>query len=143
MSSDAAMNEIVSKDGSHNSSSLSDRGGNKLAQGYKKVAKSKQMGTQACEHCKKIPCLWEKHMDVILEYGAHLEAGKAEYYDPKSGNSALRKEIYSRFVFEEHGILQKGHRVEIPSCVLNRIREKWPAEPGCTYMGFRSAPQIG
>jgi hypothetical protein len=60
--------------------------------------------------------------------------------DPQKGqgnieNRCIRKSAY---IYEKHGFLGKGNQIQIPSCVLDRIREKWPESDG-NYMGYRSS----
>ena len=49
---------------------------------------------------------------------------------------ALRKAAYRQFILARHGHLGKGNRRVCPSCVVLKIRERFPSVTGI-YMGYR------
>ena len=49
---------------------------------------------------------------------------------------AFRKAAYRQFILARHGHLGKGNRRVCPSCVVLKIRERFPSITG-VYMGFR------
>ena len=49
---------------------------------------------------------------------------------------AFRKAGYRQFILARHGHLGKGNRRVCPSCVVLKIRERYPSVTG-VYMGFR------
>lgn len=49
---------------------------------------------------------------------------------------AFRKAAYRQFILARHGYLGKGNRRVCPSCVVLKIRERYPSVTG-VYMGFR------
>ena len=49
---------------------------------------------------------------------------------------AFRKAAYRQFILAHHGHLGKGNRRVCPSCVVLKIREKFPSVTGI-YMGYR------
>jgi hypothetical protein len=49
---------------------------------------------------------------------------------------AFRKAAYRQFILARHGHLGKGNRRVCPSCVVLKIRERFPSVTGI-YMGFR------
>ena len=54
----------------------------------------------------------------------------------ETNNCNLRFASYRQYVLWAFGKLGKGNRVVIPSCVLNKIRAKFPAPVGEQYKGF-------
>ena len=49
---------------------------------------------------------------------------------------AFRKAAYRQFVLARYGYLGKGNRRVCPSCVVLKIRERYPSVTG-VYMGYR------
>ena len=49
---------------------------------------------------------------------------------------AFRKAAYRQFILVCHGYLGKGNRQVCPSCVVLKIRERYPSVTG-VYMGYR------
>ena len=53
-----------------------------------------------------------------------------------TSTSSFRKAVYRQFMLERYGYLGKGNRKVAPSCVVIRVRRKYPSATGI-YMGFR------
>ena len=49
---------------------------------------------------------------------------------------AFRKAAYRQFILARHGYLGKGNRRVCPSCVVLKIRQRYPSLTG-VYMGYR------
>ena len=54
---------------------------------------------------------------------------------PGDANKAYRHAAYRSFVLMQFGKLTRGDRRVIPSCVVKRIRQKFPS-PTNAYKGF-------
>lgn len=96
---------------------------------------------QPPDHCiSKLP-----HMDFyILDEGV-LRLARAAWNDifavddvqePGEEQRSYRHAAYRNFVLWQHGRLGEGNRVVIASCVVWRIRDKYPDANG-QYTGFR------
>ena len=91
-----------------------------------------------CAVCGGTPCDWIVWGDEILS-----EVQLMYEEDPQKGqgeveNRCIRKSAYRYYIYAKHGFLGKGNRIRIPTCVLDRIREKWPEADG-NYTGYRSS----
>ena len=91
-----------------------------------------------CAECGGTPCDWILYGNEII---SEVELMYEE--DPQKGqgdveNRCIRKSAYQYYIYEKYGFLGKGNRIRIPSCVLDRIQEKWP-EPGGSYAGHTSS----
>jgi hypothetical protein len=91
-----------------------------------------------CVVCGGTPCDWivsgdEIISEVELMYNKDPQKGKGNIE-----NRCIRKSAYRYYIYLKHGLLGKGNQIQIPSCVLDRIREKWPESDG-NYMGYRSS----
>ena len=53
-----------------------------------------------------------------------------------NSSRAFRKAAYRQFILARHGHLGKGNRRVCPSCVVMKIRERWPSITG-VYMVYR------
>ena len=53
-----------------------------------------------------------------------------------SSTRAFRKAAYRQFILAKYGRLGKGNRRVCPSCVVLKIRERYPSVTG-VYMGYR------
>jgi hypothetical protein len=94
--------------------------------------------TIMCAVCGGTHCDWIVYEDEIIS-----EVELMYDKDPQKGqgnteNRCIRKSAYRYYIYEKHGFLGKGNRIQIPSCVLDRIRVKWPESDG-NYMGYRSS----
>lgn len=57
-------------------------------------------------------------------------------YRDVPSNDNLRHAAYRQYVLFKHGVLGKGNRVVIPSCVVWKVRYTYPSHDG-TYTGFK------
>ena len=53
-----------------------------------------------------------------------------------SSTRAFRKAAYKQFILARYGRLGKGNRRVCPSCVVTKIRERYPSITGI-YMGYK------
>jgi hypothetical protein len=53
-----------------------------------------------------------------------------------NSTKAFRKAAYRQFILARHGYLGKGNRRVCPSCVVIKIKERYPSVTG-VYMGYR------
>lgn len=53
-----------------------------------------------------------------------------------SSTRAFRKGAYRQFILARHGYLGKGNRRVCPSCVVFKIRQRYPSFTG-VYMGYK------
>jgi hypothetical protein len=70
---------------------------------------------------------------VVADYGNDTKASGDGYVQ----HNEIHKHAYHAFISLKYGFLGRGHRIRIPNCVLDRIRDLWPnsMEDG-EYMGF-------
>ena len=64
--------------------------------------------------------------------------------DPKPEPNIKGKKCYRYFSYEIHGYLGKGNRIELPACVVKKIREAFPNVEDSngntvSYVGFKEA----
>jgi hypothetical protein len=78
-----------------------------------------------CSHYGEQPCIWFAYEDNIKE-------NMMEWYALETW-----KECYKCCIRMRYGYLGKGKRVEIPACVLARVRKIYPDEEE-DYMGFKA-----
>lgn len=57
-------------------------------------------------------------------------------YNEDINNKSLRYSAYRQYVLWKWGHMGKRNRAVIPSCVVWKIRSKFPAAPGEQYKGF-------
>ena len=87
-----------------------------------------------CAVCGGTPCDWivygeEAVEDIEKEFSSELNT---------IDNRTLRHSTYKLFIYSKYGFLGKGNRIKIATCVVDRIRQKWP-DPNGEYTGYRSA----
>ena len=56
--------------------------------------------------------------------------------DPDYSPASYRKAAYRQFIMWYHGHLGRGNRRVVPSCVVWRVRDEYPAPDG-NYLGFK------
>ena len=45
--------------------------------------------------------------------------------------------MYKLYIYNKFGHLGRGNRIQIPVCVISKIREMWPEDSNEDYMGHR------
>ena len=62
----------------------------------------------------------------------------SDFRNDRENNStrAFRKAAYRQFILAKHGYLGKGNRRDCPSCVVLKVRQRYPSVTG-VYMGYR------
>ena len=55
--------------------------------------------------------------------------------------NVARRRLYATYVRAVHGVLGRGNRVVVPSCIQNCIREMFP-DPDGEYMGHMPSKDI-
>lgn len=83
-----------------------------------------------CNLCDSDPCTWT---DICEEVVDHVEGQRNTVQDQ---NNLLRKYGYQKAVEILYGVLGRGNRVQLPKCVVNGIRNKYPDDNG-EYMGYK------
>ena len=84
-----------------------------------------------CPKCKLKECLWKTHRnDVIL------------VTDLKGSNGELPKNVMRKLAYQEsvrviYGVLGKGNRIQLPTCVVEGVRREYP-DVEENYMGYKS-----
>ena len=78
-----------------------------------------------------IICLHPVNLRVALENSADYRADEIV-----CSNRNLRKTAYRQFVLWAHGKLGRHNRRVVPSCVVLKIRHRYPSPTGL-YMGYR------
>ena len=89
-----------------------------------------------CPHCKNDPCLWYVHGGEVLrgiDYWLIMYQERNDRSTPS--NNVIRRHCYQLFTNLQHGVLGRGNRREIPSCVVDAIRDRYSDS---SYMGCRS-----
>ena len=71
----------------------------------------------------------------VLELGIR-NTGDIRNDREDNSTRAFRKAAYRQFILARHGHLGKGNRRVCPSCVVFKIRERYPSLTG-VYMGYR------
>lgn len=92
--------------------------------------------------CKIRTCVTatETFHDVVLN--RHVLSvciiDRGDYYgeDPVYTPASYRKAAYRQYTLYSHGYLGRGNRKTVPSCVVWKVRERYPA-PDNVYLGFR------
>ncbi|CAN7944445.1 unnamed protein product [Ixodes hexagonus] len=92
-----------------------------------------------------LDCITKHHLFVLYCLNRDvldLEYTKLRVSRPLSArniqhmNAKYRYTAYCQFVWWVYGKLGKENRVPLPSCVVTRVREEFPALNGTAYKGF-------
>lgn len=81
-----------------------------------------------CEGCGETPCAFAHIGEEVFRHTSN------QYAPGAVSNEQMRKTCYKVFTFMKYGHLGRGYRIEIPPCVLEEIRSRWPSD---SYMGHR------
>lgn len=144
---------------------LHDRGGVELAncllqrtasnfndQGYQppqgtpdwcKCGKCRQMDNPVERVCCKLrPCTTTTDAFYDVSLNLHVLSvciiNRSDYFgeDTEFTPSNYRKAAYCQYILYNHGYLGRGNRKVIPSCVIWKVRDHYPA-PDSIYLGFK------
>jgi hypothetical protein len=86
-----------------------------------------------CEHCCEQPCVWVAKKEDMIFYD-ESEHGLLPKEDLPP-NNIRRKKLYRQMTLHlQDGVVQKGVRHELPTCVELGTRELFPSP---TFMGFK------
>ena len=89
-----------------------------------------------CQYCDLEPCVFKQFMEQVLSDIEIWEMGVGEQHSIR--NSQKRKRCYRIFSQYINGHLGKGVQVELPSCVVENVRESFPNEHvDEKYLGFK------
>ena len=80
-----------------------------------------------CTKCQSDSCHRDVYQDVLRSEGVVIAAASV------SPNIA-RRQLYQTYVRAAHGVLGRGNRIVVPSCVRDFIRSIFPDAEGA-YMG--------
>ncbi|XP_069833130.1 uncharacterized protein [Dendropsophus ebraccatus] len=72
----------------------------------------------------------------LLTHMSRMYPGITEKIMQKDLNRTLRWMAYCSFCAMVDGLLERGHKVPVPSCVVNKIRDTFPSKAG-VYTGFQ------
>ena len=87
-----------------------------------------------CGVCQQNPCVIVDNLPYRHEIAMHMKK-KGE------SNRSIRYQLYRRLSNKLHGPLGRGHRVQLPDCLFDFVRENFPNEnPDEQYVGFREGP---
>ena len=100
---------------------------------------------EVCICCGENPCDWDSFGEQIIQ-GAlacfpYIE-GEPNVPEDESDvivtkKNIVRKHCYHCYVYSCYGHLGKGNRVHVPSCVAEKIRERFPEDDDNNYMGHK------
>ena len=76
-----------------------------------------------------------EEIDVKFPVGEDGERIDGDTLD-KVDNKKIRFALYRAFTYQRYGFLGKGNRIQLGSCVENKIKELFPSEDNA-YVGFR------
>lgn len=102
----------------------------------------KSQARNSCEFCRQCPCVvdgidgsatFEEADEMLNNMNTDSQYSALSLPERKS----LRYLCYRRFHRVLYGIGKRGQRKELPLCVMNAIREKYPEEDNSNTTGFR------
>lgn len=85
--------------------------------------------------CKLTTCI-SLCLDVDVLEMCVRNAGEIRNDREDTSTRSFRKAAYRQFILARHGHLGKGNRWVCPSCVVLKIRQRYPSVTG-VYMGYR------
>ena len=109
-----------------------------------------------CGHCRQMPraienlCCKKKDCVTLAQrfFKLCLDPDILQLYilnradirnDPADNSTRqLRKAAYRQFILDKYGYLGRGNRKVVPSCVVWKVRSRYPSPTG-VYMGFRDS----
>ncbi|CAN7944072.1 unnamed protein product [Ixodes pacificus] len=98
------------------------------------------------EKAGSLPCITKHHLfhlyclnrDILdLEYVKLRVSRPLSLRNRQHINAKYRYTAYCQFVWWMYGKLGRENRVPLPSCVVTRVRQEFPAPKPSDYRGFR------
>ncbi len=90
-----------------------------------------------CKVCNEEPCFCYQFQDQVIAACEFMEFERgSDNASPPMTNNERRKLCYREFTRAIHGSLGVGNRVQLPACVVQFVRDKYPDENN-SYMGFK------
>ena len=89
-----------------------------------------------CVLCNSVPCLWKEYGKIVLEGCIVWESIGLRNTSREVKNRKCRYYCYKEFTRHMHGSLGKGNRIQLPRCIQDKIREKFPNKSSRGYVGF-------
>ena len=89
-----------------------------------------------CIKCGYIPYVWSVEGTELIKWlkeNPPVPTPGSLRPQPKQ----MRFKAYAHIVHLLYGPLGKGHRVKLPPCVEDGIRNAWPEDEGSQYTGFK------
>ena len=87
-----------------------------------------------CDQCQNDSCHRDIYQQILRSEAGVIAAANV------SPNVA-RRQLYRHYVVAAHGVLGRGNRVVVPSCVRDFIRSLFP-DPEESYMGHMAADDV-
>lgn len=101
---------------------------------------SKELNVDICVKCGSQPCEWVEFGEEITEISndRYNKIDDDTYRGPDGdivNVNIVRKYLYKLFIYLKYGHLGKGNRIQISTCVMDKIREMFPEKDGM-YLGY-------
>ena len=87
--------------------------------------------SRVCALCGVIP-------SSLTKYSEEVEAAMDEGQRVKGNQSNRRFTTYKCFVENAFGVLGKGKRIPLPTCVKSYFKDQFPEEDKTKYVGYKS-----
>jgi hypothetical protein len=93
--------------------------------------------------CGETPCDWLRFRAKLLSEARSTYPcvlGDHSNHGGRVGvtRNVVQKFIYKNYVYSKYGSLGKGIRINIPECVLQKVRAAYPEDDG-NYMGHKDS----
>ena len=96
-------------------------------------------GGEMCKGCGQFPCIWdcnkEEYLNTLYSGRVWKEANVGEISNRVHRNRRMRNKSYQILSYLIDGRLGRDHRKALPTCVVNGVRNMFPAADG-NYTGF-------
>ena len=92
-----------------------------------------------CDECGSMPCEWLQFGNKTVEsinsrYRLNESGARVDSNGVLVMNALMRKAAFKVFTYLKFGHLGRGHRIPIPGCVMDKVREEYPEANG-EYLG--------
>ena len=88
-----------------------------------------------CEGCENDPCIWISFGEDVCNECESWKEVQTMMTSVVVHNNECRKYCYRKFSGILHGVLGKGVRKVLPSCLVRKIRDTY-SDKGSNYMGY-------